>query len=142
MIDKILKKFGYVKASTVETVSQNSQDNCELSINNPYKINYLSPHQMLTILGFNIPEEGKLVNPADFELIVGVLKLLGHTINPDHVTDEQLLNLRHSWHDDVDQRFPTLIHRYSRRELETDSASKMRGFMQAILTSFYKFQTQ
>jgi hypothetical protein len=55
---------------------------------------HLSPADILKYLGFDIPEEGIDINPADAYLYTTALRLTGETMNVSHISDEKLTELR------------------------------------------------
>jgi len=119
MIEKLLKLLGYVKIDKSGAVT--------INVKNEYPIGKLSHHQILTLLGFDVPENGIYVNQQDRELYVGTLRLLGKTISIDTITDEDILKLRSDWHPHVEVP-------------DAESVPRMRGFMTAILGSAFKFK--
>lgn len=53
----------------------------------------LRPHEILQLLGFNVGEEGVVINPDDAYLMHSALNLAGSTIDISRVPDDQLLSL-------------------------------------------------
>lgn len=54
----------------------------------------IKPHEILNFLGFNITEDGILVNENDMFLHAESLSLIGKTLSVDLIKDEQLVSLR------------------------------------------------
>ncbi|WP_343290006.1 hypothetical protein AAIA71_28705 (plasmid) [Vibrio harveyi] len=55
----------------------------------------MTPHQMLTALGFNIPEDGIEINEYDFLLHYKSLMLLGISISIDNIDDREISQFHH-----------------------------------------------
>jgi hypothetical protein len=56
----------------------------------------LLPHQILQILGFNVPAEGVPCSLCDMTLLIGSLSLVGSTIDLSRIPDAEVLKLRNS----------------------------------------------
>jgi len=106
------------------------------------KIDYLTPHEILKHLGFDIPEEGVLVNPADRTLNCGALSLLGATLNVKGIPDDDLLKLRE---DMLSNAIELEVDLYGERKTkitngDADSLLKLRAYIRALLTASYKYK--
>lgn len=53
----------------------------------------LTPHEILKMLGFDIPEDGVCINPHDAMFHQQMLGLLGTTISPQLITEEEFLKV-------------------------------------------------
>lgn len=52
----------------------------------------LTPHEILYLLGFDIPEDGIEINPNDSYLHSESLRLLGKTMDVERIEDDDLIN--------------------------------------------------
>lgn len=55
----------------------------------------MTPQDILRHLGFDIPDDGVDINPADAAYFASALNLLGKTMSADSISDEDL-HLRHA----------------------------------------------
>lgn len=53
----------------------------------------IAPHEMLKLLGFDVPLDGITINPNDAYLYTELLRLLGKRIAVDAITEADLVKL-------------------------------------------------
>src|SRR6516164_5933064 len=58
------------------------------------QMHIMTPQEILKHLGFDVPDEGVRINPADAFLTAESLRLLGATLDVERVTDADLAALR------------------------------------------------
>lgn len=97
----------------------------------------LTPHEILKHLGFDVPEDGVAINPADALLITESLRLAGATIDVGRVPAEGLRHLHHamaglvqSW-SSAGQIAPLQV---SQGEPSEESLMKLRATLGVLLT--------
>lgn len=100
---------------------------------------YLTPAEILNLLGFRVPDEGVFVGSFDKPLLEGALRLLGETISIESIPDQKIHALQRTIAAFVQTVDPAMGGVAAQVEATPDTAAKTRWLIAALLGQTFNF---